>query len=437
MISVICVYNDRDMMGRILLPSLKNQTVPYETILVDNTGKRFRSAAEALNYGVRGATSKYLMFIHQDVELGSKTWLEAIEKTLDSILDLGVAGPIGMVIGGKTPDERIRGIVCNAGMDWGKPLTTPVKVQTLDECVLIIPREKFMGFDSETFDGWHCYGADYCLRVQGMGMKAYAIPSYVYHRSLIVNTQDLWKYQKRLYTKHRKHFSHIYTTSGDISGIKASVTPVLSTMFKLYYHYRKDWIRLACEELKDCDTILDLGCGYNSPLQHIREDGKRHSLTGVEIFKPYLEESRKKQLHDFYIESDLMKLTLPPKSFDAIFCSEVIEHLSWFEGKELLERMDKWATRKIIITTPNGYLAQKGSDNPYQEHKAGWSIKELRQYGFNKIRGMGGLKFLRDGNAEIRFKPMYFFAAMAMASQVLTDHIPFLAFQLLAIKRVK
>jgi SAM-dependent methyltransferase len=436
MISVICVYNDKAMMERVLLPSLKGQTIEYEFIPVDNTENYFNSAAFALNHGATRAKSKYLMFVHQDVELSSNTWLEDTEKVLDILPNLGIAGSIGVVTQGSTPKERIRGCVCNGGMNMGEPLTKPVEVQTLDECLLIVPRANFFGFDSKTFNDWHCYGADYCLTAQEHGLKAYAIPAYVYHRSMMTNTRALWKHQRKLYWKHRKHFSHIHMTTGSISGTKALIIPILAKLYQFYFHYRKDWIGLACKELADCKTILDVGCGYNSPLQYIRKDGKEHHLVGIDIFKPYLEESRKKQLHDHYAESDLMLLELPDNSFEGIFCSEVIEHLTKQEGVELLKRMNRWAYKKLVITTPNGYLRQQGKDNPYQEHKSGWTMRELKSFGFTTIRGMGGLKCLRSrDNAEIRFRPSYLFAALSIVSQALTDNLPALAFQLLAIKR--
>ena len=44
------------------------------------------------------------------------------------------------------------------------------------------------------------------------------------------------------------------------------------------------------QELKDCQSVLDLGCGPDSPLQFYTN--VQHSV-GVEAFQPYLEESKK------------------------------------------------------------------------------------------------------------------------------------------------
>ena len=85
MISVICVYNNKEILNKYLLKSLKIQTETHELILLDNIGGKFKSASEALNYGGKKAKGDYLMFVHQDVDLCSKTWLENVESILLSL----------------------------------------------------------------------------------------------------------------------------------------------------------------------------------------------------------------------------------------------------------------------------------------------------------------------------------------------------------------
>lgn len=80
MISIVCVYNDEKILNDFLLKSLKAQTVEYELIKIDNTQNRFKSAAEALNYGGKKAKGEYIMLVHQDVDLSSDTWLKNEEN---------------------------------------------------------------------------------------------------------------------------------------------------------------------------------------------------------------------------------------------------------------------------------------------------------------------------------------------------------------------
>ena len=67
MISIVCVYNNKEILNKYLIKSLESQTEDYELILLDNTQNKFNSAAKALNNGGRKAKGDYIMFVHQDV----------------------------------------------------------------------------------------------------------------------------------------------------------------------------------------------------------------------------------------------------------------------------------------------------------------------------------------------------------------------------------
>jgi len=188
MISVVCVYNNESLLKDYLLNSLENQTVEFELIKIDNTRNRFRSAAEALNDGGKRAKGKYIMFVHQDVRLSSNSWLEDAEKILDYLPKLGIAGVAGAK---KTGNPKKLEVVTN--VKHGIPprnasynlIKNPVEVETLDECLVIIPKPMFdtIMFDEKVCDDWHLYAVDYCLSVRKLGYFAYAIPLFVYHLS--------------------------------------------------------------------------------------------------------------------------------------------------------------------------------------------------------------------------------------------------------------
>lgn len=185
-------------------------------------------------------------------------------------------------------------------------------------------------------------------------------------------------------------------------------------------------------ELSDCDTVLDLGCGYNSPIQHCNVTFS----VGVELFEPYLQESKKKAIHNQYIKADIRKIELKPKSFDAVIAVELLEHLTKEEGHALIKKMETWAGKKVIITTPNGYLWQNGYDNtPLQEHKSGWSVGELQRLGF-KVSGMNGWKKLRGYKGGTKYTPPFLWGKLSDLSQKITYYYPKLAFQLFATKQI-
>jgi SAM-dependent methyltransferase len=192
-----------------------------------------------------------------------------------------------------------------------------------------------------------------------------------------------------------------------------------------------DWTKHLKRELGKNDTVLDLGCGYNSPLQNC---DIAYSI-GVELFAPYLEESRKKTIHNEYIRADIRELNFKPKSFDVVIAIDVLEHLTKNEGYELIKKMRTWARKKIILFTPNGYIWQDNYDNnPLQEHLHGWSLDELRNTGF-KVYGMNGWRRLRGYKSAIKYRPQFLWLIISGISQWIAYYYPRMAFQLFAVKK--
>lgn len=213
-------------------------------------------------------------------------------------------------------------------------------------------------------------------------------------------------------------------------------------MTKLYYnniigkvfHTTDYCIRNA---LRECRTVLDLGCGPNSPLQ--RCENIQFSV-GVEGYKPYLEQSMRKGIHSKYILGNILKQCFTEESFDAVMMLEVLEHLDKGDGIKLLNTIEQWASKVIIISTPNGFLPQKVIDeNQYQMHRSGWSTAEIQGRGY-KAYGLSGLKLLRTERVEgeehdtIKFRPKIFWLIVSALLQIIVYFIPSLAFEVLYIK---
>jgi len=256
MISVVCVYNNEKILSQFLLKSLESQMVEYQLIRVDNRQGQFKSAAQALNYGACQAQGKYLMFVHQDVFLISPRWLSQVENILDTLPALGIAGVAGN-------NEEFRGSITNIyhgclTRPAGKArITVPTRVQTVDECLAIIPRSVFhkLCFDEFTCDDWHLYAVDYALCVKQQGLSAYVIPADAYHastgrqynlRKVLSNggafPAGYYRTLKKLLSKHRKNYHVIYTTCGN-----------WSTSLSLYYLQR--WGYLGKDIVECCLKI--------------------------------------------------------------------------------------------------------------------------------------------------------------------------------------
>lgn len=196
-------------------------------------------------------------------------------------------------------------------------------------------------------------------------------------------------------------------------------------------------------EIDGYRSVLDLGCGSDSPVKYCRV-GK--SL-GVDAYERAIEESRKKKIHDRYLLADISNLRFSPKSFDAVLLIEVLEHLPKNEGEELLGRVEAWARKKVIITSPNGFFPQKSRKNPHQIHRSGWTPWEMRKKGY-RAYGLAGLKFLRKTHGfkenarnslflSIRFQPKIFWFIIAALSQIFTYYLPEVAFEVLYVKKIK
>ena len=200
------------------------------------------------------------------------------------------------------------------------------------------------------------------------------------------------------------------------------------------------------KELKDCQIVLDLGCGPSSPIKNAKNI--KYSV-GVEIFKPYLNLSKKQKIHNKYIQKNILDLDFPKNSFDAVVLIEVLEHISKKDGYKLLKLANKWAKKKVILSTPNNYFPmEKVDQNPYQKHLSGWSAPELKKMGY-KIYGVSGLKFFykskNDSNTmingkcyqNIRFKPQPFFYGINAFFQIFNYYFPKFTFGLFAVKNKK
>ena len=199
------------------------------------------------------------------------------------------------------------------------------------------------------------------------------------------------------------------------------------------------------KELKNYKSVLDLGCGSDSPIKYCRV---RYSV-GMDVFKPYLNESKRKKIHNKYILGDITKIEFEPESFDAVIMIEVLEHLGKKQGREILKKAEKWARKKVIVSTPNGYLPEKSIDgNPFQAHRSGWTVEEMQKLGY-KARGMAGWEFLRRGNVSekagqeegllstIKFYPKIFWLIVSELTQAMTYYFPKLAFEVFYVKNIK
>lgn len=179
----------------------------------------------------------------------------------------------------------------------------------------------------------------------------------------------------------------------------------------------------------DARTVLDVGCGTNSPLGRFRRRFER--TVGVDLFPPSAESG----VHDEYRVMDVMRLEdeFEPRSFDAVVAFDVIEHLDEADVLRLLAMMERIARRRVVVHTPNGFLPQEEYEgNPLQVHRSGWTAERMRELGYS-VRGSNGLRWLRGAEGRTRWRPARFWGVLARLTQPFVERRPSLAYQLLCV----
>jgi SAM-dependent methyltransferase len=187
--------------------------------------------------------------------------------------------------------------------------------------------------------------------------------------------------------------------------------------------------------LRDCATVLDVGCGPASPLASVGFAGRAF---GVDVAPVSLAAARALGFHAGLVRAEATQIArvFRPRSVDAVVALDLIEHLERDAALALVATFEGVARRRVVLFTPNGFVPQSAApDNPFQEHRSGFSVAELRARGY-AVRGIHGLKWLLGPFAECRLRPAPLWRRISDLTAPLTWAVPQLAFGLLAWKDV-
>jgi predicted TPR repeat methyltransferase len=185
----------------------------------------------------------------------------------------------------------------------------------------------------------------------------------------------------------------------------------------------------------DAETILDVGCGDDSPIRLFR---RRRQTVGVDVYAPAIERSRAVGIHDEYHEADVRTIgeLFGKRSFDVVMAIDLLEHLDEPSAIQLLASMEDLARQRVVLFTPNGFVDQGTRDgNPWQVHRSGWTAERLAHLGY-QVSGVHGLKWLRGEEAQVRWRPERLWHLVSDMSEPLAARLPSIAFHLLGIKRI-
>lgn len=198
------------------------------------------------------------------------------------------------------------------------------------------------------------------------------------------------------------------------------------------YSYLK-WLK---RDLADCESILELGCGSNSPIIRI---GYGHKTDTVDIFEPYIEKHNRNHDYRECHQADILEMRFPEKKYDAVVMLDVLEHLprDIVERTKLMERMEQCAKKKVIFFTPNGYVENDLVDgDEHQAHVSAWEPIDYQKRGY-KVHGATGIRWVLGKASLPKYHPYSVFAIVAMCSMPVIYNRPEIGWHSYAVREIR
>tara|TARA_B100000315_G_scaffold259707_1_gene316795 strand:- start:866 stop:1546 length:681 start_codon:yes stop_codon:yes gene_type:complete len=202
-------------------------------------------------------------------------------------------------------------------------------------------------------------------------------------------------------------------------------------------------------------TVLDIGCGQGLSMQLV-PNRRNYFCVGIDIFMPYIEFCKTQRSHDALILCDAKHLPFREKSFDIVFCFEVIEHLLKVDGLHLINQVEKIAFKKIVFSVPVGSSQLETSDgvydgNLYQKHKSIWYPYEFQSLNYHvESQGLRIFEKFYDSikgrrtlnvNDKIKFNPslilIALIATLLYPVKILSYFIPNLGAHMICTKQIQ
>lgn len=134
----------------------------------------------------------------------------------------------------------------------------------------------------------------------------------------------------------------------------------------------KDWLRTHPDCVK---TAIDFGAGAGYYGRMIKEIQPKIKTIAMEIWRPYIDRFRLKELYDEVIFDDIQNFDWPDADL-AIF-GDVLEHFNKSDALKIIE-LANLKYGHIIIDIPVGkYKQGEWGGNPHEAHKSTWFFPEL------------------------------------------------------------
>jgi Glycosyltransferase like family len=183
---ITCLTDEAVIESNLLRSPCLSASSPHEIIVARNAP----SAASALKLGLQRAGQAWVVCVHQDVRL-AEGWdchvMNQLAEAQRRFGPVGVAGVYGVGAASATQptgaslSAQRSGLVVDRGRLLRHGSDLPARVATLDELLLILPRDTPLRFDPAL--GFHLYGADICLQAAERGLPVVVLQALCHHNS--------------------------------------------------------------------------------------------------------------------------------------------------------------------------------------------------------------------------------------------------------------
>lgn len=141
----------------------------------------------------------------------------------------------------------------------------------------------------------------------------------------------------------------------------------------------KDEIKKFVTGKKDIHYIVDVGPGEGTYAKLL---GPGYKYIGIEIFEPYVDKFKLKELYSKIIIADVTQLPKLPIG-DCVIFGDVLEHIEKLYALNLLKKAEYYY-KHIVVSLP---LSNEGEvvpgkihyGNKHEAHVSGWTWRECLQ----------------------------------------------------------
>lgn len=238
-VSVVTLLRRPDSYARLLESFRARGFSPAnsEFIALDNRGANRFDGYQMVRRALPECSGRWIFCCHDDIELVDDGFdelvatLEALEAHDPRWCVAGVGGGLR-----DAPDHWVKHTALHVSDVFGARRVAngpfPRRVDTLDECVLILPRERAVA-GSLDLDGFHFFGSDLCLQAEIAGGTSYVVGFHLMHHGAATLGPSFTRGHDRLRAKYRRLFPgrQLHTTTRIV---RMGGTPV-STVANLVY----------------------------------------------------------------------------------------------------------------------------------------------------------------------------------------------------------